>query len=390
MSEEISARECSSTVIVSTGPDVCMTPVGSSLVPVAYTSVALAGESTRVSPTVLDNERPDFHLNSRICTSTGHEAGVGAGMVAPGYLGEALVSTASPTVFTDGWATARHRDPAMINRPDSGAVEPQIERTGYYEQILRRIAGREEARSLEACYADDVEADLPSRDLSPGTNESVESANGAAMLVTGATAPPEEDYRRRPGETEQEYFERLEPLIRERPRPGEVAAQVERLERINDAILSDPDYHAWAQGLDPAVFHDPLSVPGIEHNELLSRTATRNPGDMEPMLRMGDPYSFAGADGQVYSGDASSVVRQPGYLGGAQAQLDQQYARWRAEVGDPVPPDYNLSAASRAARAARDQAKKLGRLGVVIRGHGSSPFVPDTAAIPRVSVPMGF
>ncbi len=41
-------------------------------------------------------------------------------------------------------------------------------------------------------------------------NTSVEQANGDAKAVTGSTAPPEKkDHKRRPGETDQEYLERM-------------------------------------------------------------------------------------------------------------------------------------------------------------------------------------
>ncbi len=350
MTDLISGREDGTNVIVSTGPDVCLTPVGSSLVPVAYSSVAFAGDSTRVSPTVLDNECADFHLNSRICTSTGHEPGVGAGVAVPGYQGEAFVQTASPTVFTDGWATTRHRDPAMINRPGTGAVEPQFERTSYYDQIVARIQGRGEAESLDICYASDVEANMPSRDVEPGTNVSVESGNGAAILLTGATAPPEEDLRRQPGETVEEYSERIRPIINGRPDrgPGGVDAKLTELETIADAVTSDPDFYAWQQGIDPELFHDPLSHPGVFRNELLSRTANGDPASMMAMRPMMNPYDFIAADGNVYSTNGGPVPIQGSHPTGMianMAALDQRYLRWREEAGLSLPDDYRLSEA---------------------------------------------
>jgi hypothetical protein len=129
MSGKISGRRCSSNVIVSTGPDVCLTPMGSAMVPVAYSSIAFLGSSIRISTSVRDNRKNDFQLNSRVPTSTGHEPGVGKGIVIPGYKGHAFVKVAASTVFSEGWATTRHRDPAMINRPGPGATEPK--RSGH-------------------------------------------------------------------------------------------------------------------------------------------------------------------------------------------------------------------------------------------------------------------
>lgn len=121
----ISARKCASNVIVSTSPDVCWTPVGSSVVAVAYSSVAFLDTAIRYSTSVRNNGKFDFQLNSRCATSTGHEPGVKKGVTVPGYLGPAHVDVASAFVFSEGWATCSHRNPAWVNRPDPGPIEPE-------------------------------------------------------------------------------------------------------------------------------------------------------------------------------------------------------------------------------------------------------------------------
>ncbi|WP_320196887.1 PAAR-like domain-containing protein [Agrobacterium rosae] len=126
---KISARKCDSNVIVSTGPDVCRTPVGSDIVDVAYCSIAYLSTAVRHSTTVRNNGKFDFQLNSRTSTSTGHEPGVKRGTVVSGYKGPAHVEIASPFVFSGGWATCSHRDPAWINRQDVGPTEPEKQRT---------------------------------------------------------------------------------------------------------------------------------------------------------------------------------------------------------------------------------------------------------------------
>jgi Domain of unknown function (DUF4150) len=119
----VSARKCASNVIVSTGPDVCLTPVGGAVVPVAYSSIAFLDTAIRYSKSVRNNGKFDFQLNSRTSCSTGHEPGTGKGVVVPGYLGPAHVNVASRFVHSEGWATVSHRDPAWINRPDLAGTE---------------------------------------------------------------------------------------------------------------------------------------------------------------------------------------------------------------------------------------------------------------------------
>ncbi|MFK3780269.1 PAAR-like domain-containing protein [Agrobacterium sp. NPDC089420] len=121
---KVSARKCASNVIVSTAPDVCWTPVGSSVVAVGYSSIAFLDTTVRYSNTVRNNGQFDFQLNSRTGSSEGHEAGTKKGVKVAGYLGPAHVKVAAPFVFSEGWATCSHRDPAWINRPDPGPIEP--------------------------------------------------------------------------------------------------------------------------------------------------------------------------------------------------------------------------------------------------------------------------
>lgn len=121
----ISARKDASNVIVTKGPDVCLTPRGSCMVPVAYTTIANLSTAVRYSPTVRNNGNYDFQLNSRCATSTGHEPGVGRGIISSGYLGHAHAAVASDYVCSTGYATVAHLDDAWANGVGLGAMETQ-------------------------------------------------------------------------------------------------------------------------------------------------------------------------------------------------------------------------------------------------------------------------
>ncbi|WP_105403628.1 MULTISPECIES: PAAR-like domain-containing protein [Neorhizobium] len=124
-SANVSARKCASNVIASKGPDVCLTPRGSSVVPVPYSSMVTLDKAIRYSTTVRDNGKFDLQLNSAVPGVTGHEPGVKKGVVSPGYKGIALVNIASPFVYSEGFSTWAHLQEAWINRPDPGPREPQ-------------------------------------------------------------------------------------------------------------------------------------------------------------------------------------------------------------------------------------------------------------------------
>ena len=121
----ISARRDRSNLLVTKGPDVCLTPRGGEMVPAAYSSVAFLGQAIRVSKSVRNNGRYDFQLNSRTTEIKGHEPGTGKGKVVPGYKTYSHVRIASGFVYSEGFATVSHRDPAWINHPDPGPTEPQ-------------------------------------------------------------------------------------------------------------------------------------------------------------------------------------------------------------------------------------------------------------------------
>ncbi|MBP0583479.1 DUF4150 domain-containing protein [Labrys sp. LIt4] len=124
MSQKASSQATAEHYIVSIGPDVCLTPRGSAMVPVAYFSVAKLKDAVRVSDSVFNNELSDFHLNSRAQYYKGHKPGIGKGVVVPGYYGLSHVIETTSTVYSSGWASCRHRDPASINMADEGPTEP--------------------------------------------------------------------------------------------------------------------------------------------------------------------------------------------------------------------------------------------------------------------------
>ncbi len=123
MSVPISARKDGANIIFSKVPDVCKTPIGSSMVPVPYTTMVTLAPSVRTAKTVRNNSRPDFNLNTRTSAVTGHEPGVGKGVKDAGYKGYAHIKKGSSTVFSEGYAVVRDADPAWINAPSVGPTE---------------------------------------------------------------------------------------------------------------------------------------------------------------------------------------------------------------------------------------------------------------------------
>lgn len=127
MSDKVSGRRNATNLLITTGPDVCLTPMGGAMVPVAYSCVAFLEPAERLSSSVRNNTRLDFQLNTRSARITGHEPGTGKGVKVPGYLAYSHVETASSSVFSEGFAVVRDRDPAWLNHPTPGPQEPRRE-----------------------------------------------------------------------------------------------------------------------------------------------------------------------------------------------------------------------------------------------------------------------
>ena len=125
MSEKTSGRRDGVNIMVTTGPDVCWTPIGDTVVPVPYSCVAFFDPSARLSEDVRNNERLDFQLNTRSARITGHEPGTKKGVKVPGYKQYSHVRVASSSVFSHGWAVVRDKDPAWMNHPTPGPTEPR-------------------------------------------------------------------------------------------------------------------------------------------------------------------------------------------------------------------------------------------------------------------------
>lgn len=115
MSQPKSSSKNASQFVQSTGPDVCKTPMGSSMVPVAYSSIAFFDKSVRTVNSVRYQGEVEFNVNSRISKSMGTEPGIGKGIKDSGHLGPAKITKASSSVNSDGAASVRDGDAALIN-----------------------------------------------------------------------------------------------------------------------------------------------------------------------------------------------------------------------------------------------------------------------------------
>ena len=115
MVDKLSLRKDSAHYSVSTVPDVCLTPMGSSKVPVPYVSTGFYGNSTRTAKTVRMNGKEAFTTHSRIKSTTGTNPGVDKGVSSSGHLGPAKIPKGSQSVSIEGHEQTRCDDSTDLN-----------------------------------------------------------------------------------------------------------------------------------------------------------------------------------------------------------------------------------------------------------------------------------
>lgn len=115
MPHSVSTRKNANQFIYSIAPDVCLTPMGSSQVPVPYLSIGFFDDAVRTEDSVRYQGEPEVNLKTRISKTQGTEAGTGRGLKHKGHLGPALATKGSSSVFSKGEQSIRASDKAGIN-----------------------------------------------------------------------------------------------------------------------------------------------------------------------------------------------------------------------------------------------------------------------------------
>lgn len=102
-------------IAVCTSPDVCKTPIGSSIPPIPYQVYGTANNDSNYSPNVFYNGLAAKRFNSQFTTTYGDEPGTAKG-VKSGTVGDTVDPTSHSTIvrINGEWAI-RHRDTCTLN-----------------------------------------------------------------------------------------------------------------------------------------------------------------------------------------------------------------------------------------------------------------------------------
>ncbi|MBF3536354.1 DUF4150 domain-containing protein [Burkholderia pseudomallei] len=181
------ARKDGQWTIVSTMPDVCKTPMGSSTPPVPYPVTASLGDSQKTSKTVFANGNPIVRFDASFAPDTvGDAAGTAHGIESGTVGAKCWPIEHSSTVQVEGKKIVRHSDQFWMNGNYSGKDGKAARWRGRKVQIAE---AREKAGSLPpGAERDKLQA---AADRFEKNNSVVEQAKLAKNVYYPNSAPPE-------------------------------------------------------------------------------------------------------------------------------------------------------------------------------------------------------
>ena len=112
-----------------TTPDVCLTPVGSSVVPIPYTNVAESKDTSNGSKSVFVDGNPVMLKDSFFSKSTGDEPGIVKGITSGTTGSVAVFTNYSFDVKIEGRNVCRRLDPMTGNKgntPPASLMQPNV------------------------------------------------------------------------------------------------------------------------------------------------------------------------------------------------------------------------------------------------------------------------
>lgn len=134
MADKEATRKIGEAILVCRTPDVCKTPMGSSMVPVPYQIISKFETATKTATTVNFTGEPAFNMGSYLPTVIGDEAGVGGGLKTGSHKGKCYPLTHSSSVRVEGQWLVRHDDLFEMNCNSPGNTIGKV----IYDKVVTK------------------------------------------------------------------------------------------------------------------------------------------------------------------------------------------------------------------------------------------------------------
>jgi hypothetical protein len=128
------SRDTQEGIVVSTEPDICLTPSGASMVPVGYNLWAKQSDDALTTPTVKLTSLRSHNMGSLITTCHGDEAGTGGGVKSGTHNGICEPKGHSENVYSEGKQMIRHTDEWWMNNRNTVGKLIYVKDAGDYER----------------------------------------------------------------------------------------------------------------------------------------------------------------------------------------------------------------------------------------------------------------
>lgn len=134
MAPKEGSRDIGDGIIVSLSPDVCKTPVGSSLPPIPYSITAKQGDDANTVSTVQMTKKRAHNMASIVTKCTGDQAGTGTG-IKSGTVGSVChPKSHSKSVRIRGAWAVRHTDQWYMNKKNTVGKLTFIKSTETFQE----------------------------------------------------------------------------------------------------------------------------------------------------------------------------------------------------------------------------------------------------------------
>jgi len=136
------SRDTDEGIVVSTEPDICLTPSGGGMVPVGYNIWAKQADDARTTPTVKLTSLRSHNMASLITTCHGDEAGTGGGVKSGTHNGICEPKGHSANVYSEGKQMIRHTDEWWMNNRNTVGKLNYVKDAGAYGRWFEAQAGK--------------------------------------------------------------------------------------------------------------------------------------------------------------------------------------------------------------------------------------------------------
>jgi len=187
------SRDTDEGIVVSTEPDICLTPSGGTMVPVGYNIWAKQADDARTTPTVKLTSLRSHNMASLITTCHGDEAGTGGGVKSGTHNGICEPKGHSSNVYSEGKQMIRHTDEWWMNNRNTVGKLIYVKDAGAYgrwfEAQARKVQVAQAAPTTKSDIPTPVLGLMGPAGVAADSGPAAAGLGGSSAIVGGSAIP---------------------------------------------------------------------------------------------------------------------------------------------------------------------------------------------------------